>query len=524
MKAPSEMSADGIDEALIPPDLLEWLRQFQRAKRRPLRVLHLGNIANNAYLNAKILRRAGIDADVASPDYYHIMGSPEWEELSKIGDYGDPFTPDWWRAGAGNFRRPEWFVQGSRDLCWRYLAARAEAKPIKTWLFGQKLIFERWRLYRRHPAATFVRWIWALRGRISAIRRSRPVRAGVALVRLLLTRKKPPAESTAATVQDYAKYGLQQEDFEQRIQFVKSDTWRTLDRYYDVVQGYALEGVYPLLSETKPYAAYEHGTIRDIPFGQDSPSRICRAAFQGAAAMFITNSDCIPAAERLGIPTSKRYPVPHGFDSRKMARFLREWRPRVLVKRDPPVFFAPARQHWKEGYATWRKGNDLIVKSAAALKQRNMKFKIVFVEWGKEVALTKDLIKELGVESHIDWIQPLQKPELWKAYLASAAVIDQFVMPAIGSVTFEAMALERPVITAIDAPALTEFFGAVPPLLNAGDQEALQDAMLLVIDDERRAEHIGVQSGEWIKRHHSSETILTRHLSAYRAILGPLEP
>lgn len=244
MKAPSEMSADGIDEALIPPDLLEWLRQFQRAKRRPLRVLHLGNIANNAYLNAKILRRAGIDADVASPDYYHIMGSPEWEELSKIGDYGDPFTPDWWRAGAGNFRRPEWFVQGSRDLCWRYLAARAEAKPIKTWLFGQKLIFERWRLYRRHPATTFVRWL-GVAGADLRNRRSRPVRAGVALVRLLLTRKKPPAGSTAATVQDYAKYGLQQEDFEQRIQFVKSDTWRTLDRYYDVVQGYALEGVYP---------------------------------------------------------------------------------------------------------------------------------------------------------------------------------------------------------------------------------------------------------------------------------------
>lgn len=519
MKGPSEISADEIDEALIPPDLLEWLRQFQREKRRPLRVLHLGNIANNAYLNAKILRRVGIEADVASPDYYHIMGSPEWEELPEIGDYGNPSTPDWWRAGAGKFQRPEWFVQGSRDLCWRYLAARAEAKPFETWLLRQKLIFERWRLYRSHPAAAFVRWIWKLRAALSEIRRSRPARAGFAFVRGLFVEKISPTDP----MPDYSKYGLHPEDFEQRVQFVKSDAWQTMDRHYDIVQGYALEGIYPLLSETKPYAAYEHGTIRDIPFGDDSPGRICRAAFLGAAATFITNSDCLPAAERLGIPSAKRNPVPHGFDSRKIARFLNEWRPQVKVKRDPPVFFAPARQHWKEGYATWRKGNDLIVKSAAALKRRNIKFKIVFVEWGKEVALTKDLIKELGVESHIDWIQPLQKPELWKAYLASAAVIDQFVMPAIGSVTFEAMALERPVITAIDAPALSEFFGATPPLLNAGTQDELLEAMLLVVNDERRAERIGVESGEWIKRYHSSETILTRHLSAYRAILGPLE-
>ena len=34
-----------------------WLERFAMEKGRPLRVLHVGNVANNAYLNAKFLRR-----------------------------------------------------------------------------------------------------------------------------------------------------------------------------------------------------------------------------------------------------------------------------------------------------------------------------------------------------------------------------------------------------------------------------------------------------------------------------------
>ncbi|MBI3180432.1 MAG: hypothetical protein HYZ27_12270, partial [Deltaproteobacteria bacterium] len=45
-----------------------------------MKVLHVGNIANNAYNNAKFLRRAGIDASVLVYDYTHVMGQPEWED------------------------------------------------------------------------------------------------------------------------------------------------------------------------------------------------------------------------------------------------------------------------------------------------------------------------------------------------------------------------------------------------------------------------------------------------------------
>src|SRR4051794_6546678 len=54
------------------------------SRERPLRVLHVGNIANNGYLNAKLMRRIGVEAD-ALCDEWHILSQPEWEDAEIDG-------------------------------------------------------------------------------------------------------------------------------------------------------------------------------------------------------------------------------------------------------------------------------------------------------------------------------------------------------------------------------------------------------------------------------------------------------
>ena len=96
-------------------------------------MLHVGNIANNAYLVAKFLRRAGVDADVLCYDYYHIMGTPEWEELDIQHDWGDDFRPRFAPEDIGDYRRPDWFVQGPLRvvllISWLGIGA-IEKKPL----------------------------------------------------------------------------------------------------------------------------------------------------------------------------------------------------------------------------------------------------------------------------------------------------------------------------------------------------------------------------------------------------------
>ena len=53
-------------------------RLHQYARGAVVRILHVGNIANNAYNNAKFLRRKGVEADVLCYDYTHVMANELW--------------------------------------------------------------------------------------------------------------------------------------------------------------------------------------------------------------------------------------------------------------------------------------------------------------------------------------------------------------------------------------------------------------------------------------------------------------
>jgi hypothetical protein len=142
---------------------LDWLKEFERSNGRPLRVLHIGNIANNAYNNAKIQRSCGIEADVLCYDYYHVMGTPEWED-GGLTTTVDPQFPDWWATNLGGFKRPDWFVQGPAAICIKYLSARANRQKFRRAIWRWVLEGEYWCLVEDRA------WQTGLRRQVSRYR------------------------------------------------------------------------------------------------------------------------------------------------------------------------------------------------------------------------------------------------------------------------------------------------------------------------------------------------------------------
>ena len=69
---------------------------------KKLKILHVGNIVQNAYVNASILNQRGHDCDVAAFDWYHFASSPEWYHLSEadadLDQLADHYFPDFYRA------------------------------------------------------------------------------------------------------------------------------------------------------------------------------------------------------------------------------------------------------------------------------------------------------------------------------------------------------------------------------------------------------------------------------------------
>jgi hypothetical protein len=661
------------------PAPITWLRAFERAHARPLRVLHIGNIANNGYNNAKIQRNHGIEADVIAYDYYHIMGTPEWEDAEIKGSVGDAFYPDWWAVDLGAWQRPNWFVQGPILDAIAYLRVKAQGNTRDGNMLKRRLTLSYWHLVRHHqklkdrsgqlrspfhgrfadrtraiaPEAMvrsaiglqpqlrtrFPTGLSALVGQrlmglsdarkllnrfpksLSALVGPRLMGLGDAqqlqslyehsrfklcvgprarLATAMLGRSSRPATTAAAArdreiilssrgevglaaglardtstlgylgvrcalflpvyaarraaraLRSYragvklralsdavvtddtgARRRAMHDAYRQHFadtdpRLIEADLrhaenlsgcFADVLGHYDIIQGYSTDGLIPLFAGVKTFAAYEHGTLREIPFEDTLQGRLCHFTYKMAPAVFVTNTDVLPSIPRIGIQPERVVHLPHAFNDAKLRAF-RDANPDLAPPPGVPVFFSPTRHHWHNGDGSWLKGNDVFLRAAGRLAIEGRRFKLVLVEWGVEVAKSKALIEDLKFSHMVEWVAPMTKRDLWKAYCQAHAVIDQFTLPAIGGVAFETLALGRRLVTRIDEPTLAHFFGAAPPIFNSHDVDTVTQRLREVLDDPDDGTGRGLLGRHWIETYHSAERVVGLQLEAYEKILS----
>lgn len=435
-----------------------------------MNVLHLGNVANNGYINAKLQRRLGIEADAVC-DEKHIISQPEWEEIDfPVPD--DHFEDIRTLAPAAGWKRPSWIVP--------------VFDPFERRLFKGHY----WLAYRRTLVANLPR----LRHLYRALHRSYEpllpvlgrdlsfgdVLAGFQLAwlhRLLLNRPLGP-----------------------------------LFRAYDVVQAYATHPILTLVSAPDhPYIAFEHGTLREIPFENTPRGRMMSISYRLAQKVIVTNPDVISTVRKLGLDNFVF--IPHPIDEEKYAPGDSSLRAELNAGGSRLILVAPARHDWDE------KGNDRMLHAFAGfLRSGHEAAVLVLSSWGKEVARSKALIRELGCERNVHWLPPLTKQRLIDAYRAADIVLDQFLIGGFGAIAPEALSVGRPVVMAFE-PGIHEWcFPVLPPIVSARAADEITFQLRRLADDDEERKRLGRAGRAWIERHHGWRLVTGRQLAVYDEI------
>jgi glycosyltransferase involved in cell wall biosynthesis len=430
-----------------------------------MRVLHLGNTANNGYNNAKLQRRLGLEADVVF-DETHAFSQPEWEDGFVEGAFEEyaPLEDSSRRLG---WERPD-FVLPTLDP--------QQARRFR----GQR---------RLAHSARVVRSLPSLRGRHAELREA------YAPLRQVLG-----ADLTFGDV-----LAGERAVWLHRLRLGEPEQ---LFARYDVVQAYAFHALFPLFAPTRPFVAFEHGTLRDEPFAGTPRSRLLALAYVIADAVVITNPDVLLSAQRLGL---ERYVyVPHPVDETKFT-------PADTTKRegDDFVVFAPARQDWAV------KGNDRALHAFGALAAAGVTRPVlVLTEWGVDLERSRALVRSLGLEELVRWTPPFPKRQLIDAYRSADVVVDQFLIPTFGGIAPEAMACGRPVVTAYDPTLHAWCLEEDPPILPATTAAgAFEHLRALALDEEQRG-RVGRAGRAWVERHHGWRLVAERQARLYESLLA----
>ncbi len=520
------------------------------------RIAHVGNIANNAYSNAKFQRRLGLAADSYNYPFEFVFGHPEWEDADFDARLSLFQPPDWRAVPFTNgYLRPSWAKYLSGRRCPYGYATYDEASSHsglsgqlldtgRVWTAvpgngggagqevslamtprrlirsaghryatlarqGQPNTSERLELYVLRLARLAMNYVWAWR-----------VQTGLLLNDRL---REMRADMREISVDSHiARLGRRLRS----LDYTDLVCWRS---FRPLVQDYDLTVLYgpevtkaALLPPDRPYIAFEHGTMRTLPFEDTLQGRLLAIGYQLAEACIITNPDVVSSAKRLGL-RHYRF-IPHPVDETKYCPgetpLADELRRELRV---PLIFFCPSRHEWSNGSDSKR--SDRVIRAfgryvreaepaglpAAAL---------VLTEWGTDVRASKQLCRELGIEGRVVWRHPMHKMRLLEYYRAADIVLDQFhdAVGSFGTVTVEAMACARPVIMYFNPQVHEWCLEENPPLQSALTTPEIYGRLVALAGSAERRAAVGAQSRAWVERWHGWERVAELHLELYREV------
>lgn len=554
---------------------LEWLERFRIEHGRRPRILHIGNIANNAYNNVKLLNEAGFDCDVICYDYYHIMGCPEWEDADFEGEIRDQFFPNWSSVDLNGFRRPKWFAQGPLRLCINYLIAKRKGRTIRARFWWYALAVGRRPLCNRVLRAVKRVLRMLCRRALRAVKRLlQPVKAvsrdvfglmlavlivieikvaGAVLVcyfairlgrRLVpqlipLVHRLIPGKASNKRPNCSREFDKRASDLVKRFEEVFPERpdklvladlegyrysrmwWLRLFDCYDFVQAYATDPFLPLLVGERRYTAFEHGTLRKIPFEPDSLGRRTALAYHEAGHVFVTNADCLENARLLAGDRVSFMNHPYDEDHGLNIKGSEELRGELCKALDTDLLiFFPTRQDWVPGTGYADKANDMFIRAFARLRREGYKIGMVCCNWGANVKESQELIKEYGCSSHVRWVQPMGTIRFERHAIACDVVVDQFKLGSFGGILFKAMSCSAPVCTHLGEERMKAQYGDAPPAINCRTEDEIVSRLKEVLQDRSVLNRISEASRKWIKKHHASAETVRTQIEAFWKLAG----
>lgn len=538
-----------------------WLKNFRQRYGRSPTILHIGNIANNAYNNARLLNQAGFECDVICYDYYHTMACPEWEDAEFLAKFRNENHPEWWQVDLKGFQRPRWFAQGFFETCIRYLIAKRldadkadtlwqllsvqnglaqKAKPrsieISLWL--HQLTRLRFRLKRlaRALITAQTREVLGIFTSILELRMPKQLvkpmlmclLVPILLIRIvgwpfkrLVARYNEETERKILEVLAVWKMefpdrsdALLREDILPHIDVLA--TWKALLKNYDFVIGYSTDPLLPMLAG-KPYYALEHGTIREIPYATTSIGRLCALSYRKALHVFVTNFDCVDSAKTLAPGRFTVINHPYDEDHGLAIRGTAESRDHLLQELDSNfLIFHPTRQDWVVGTGYADKSNDTLINAFIEMRRRGLKVGMVCCSWGKNVANTKALLTHAAVSQHVKWVAPLPITPFERMCRACDVVADQFKLGAFGGVCFKAMAVGAPILTYLNESLLLQQYPEVPPVINCEFSEEIVSRLGDLVARRDELERLGQASREWMKKYHGKTATVNAQVDQFR--------
>jgi len=174
------------------------------------------------------------------------------------------------------------------------------------------------------------------------------------------------------------------------------------------------------------------------------------------------------------------------------------------------VILNGARLTWikplPEGFSSQDdKGTDLLLRGFAQFLKNGRTAELRLVRKGLHVEVTEHLVRELGIQDSVTWLDELSLADFHHEIRKANLVCDQMGASFPGMAALDAMALGRPVLANFRRDILSRYFPEELPVCHADTQEDVCSHLEALTAAPMRAAELGARAREFAERYLSPE-------------------
>jgi len=172
-------------------------------------------------------------------------------------------------------------------------------------------------------------------------------------------------------------------------------------------------------------------------------------------------------------------------------------------------FWMPPKIDDKSWIKSQSKNNHYLIKAFFNFRKRfpELKSKIFLLDYGKDVDKTKDLIRKIGIEDHIVWINKLPRKTLVSILSYVDISVGEFYQSESiwGGTAIEALALGKPFINGFIFNKLTfekDYGFPPPPFIVANSVSEIEEQIVKLYSCKNYYQQVSYYSKKWFRENH----------------------
>lgn len=147
------------------------------------------------------------------------------------------------------------------------------------------------------------------------------------------------------------------------------------------------------------------------------------------------------------------------------------------------------------------KGTDILLRGFADFITQGGKGELVLFRKGLHIEETVDLIRELGIEDNIEWLEQVTLNEFYNEIRKADVVCEQLGDTFPGLVALDSMALGKPVIANFQPEIMSQYYSEPVPACHARNSEDVANQLEQLAQSITRREEIALKQRRFAERY-----------------------